>query len=265
MTVDDPGQLLAGVRDLRAADHVAAAGVLGFAARWADLHPAESLAAAATLTYRGEDFGIPIAGVGAPLVEVTCVAEFATALHTSTEGGQRLIGHALELRHRLPRLWALVHAGRVVAWQACRVAEQTLHLTPSAAAFVDAQVAAVTGRIGPAQLDKLIIATVAEFMPDEAERRRQASSDHRHFTIDHHTGQDGLSGQSSVSGVLDLVDALDLDAAISAQASIGRAGLHRQPGRAARPCRRRPRPPPAHLRTHAVRRHVGSGREPITG
>ncbi len=79
MTVDDPGQLLAGVRDLRAADHVAAAGVLGFAARWADLHPAESLAAAATLTYRGEDFGIPIAGVGAPLVEVTCVAEFATA------------------------------------------------------------------------------------------------------------------------------------------------------------------------------------------
>ena len=41
-----------------------------------------------------------------------CVAELGTVLGISTIAAKKLIGHALELRHRLPRLWAQVHAGR---------------------------------------------------------------------------------------------------------------------------------------------------------
>jgi len=206
-------QILAGARDLKAAEHAATAGILELAARWADLHPAGSLAGAATVTCRGDDLGFPIAGAGTPWVDPTCVAEFAAAVHTTTEGGQRLIGNALELRHRLPRLWALVHAGTAPAWQACRVADHTVHLTADAAGFVDAQVAACAGRIGPTRLDRLVQAAVAAFMPAEAERRQREQAEHRHFTITPNTGQDGLSGYPSVDGRLDLADALDLDAA----------------------------------------------------
>ena len=80
---------------------------------------------------------------------------------------KKLIGHALELRHRLPRLWAQVHAGRVPAWRARAVAEATIHSSPAltveAARFVDTQVAAVAGKIGPAQLDRLVAETIKRF------------------------------------------------------------------------------------------------------
>ena len=89
---------------------------------------------------------------GAPLVAEFCLAELGTVLGISTTAAKKLVGHALELRHRLPRLWAQVHTGRVPAWRARSVAEVTIHSTPAltreAAAFVDAQVAAVAGRVG---------------------------------------------------------------------------------------------------------------------
>jgi len=200
----DATSILADVRDLEIAEHAATAAILARAADWADLHPAHTRATAATVTCRGEDLGFPIAGTGAPLVDATCVAELAAVLHTTTEAGQRLIGDALELRHRLPRLWRLVHDLQVPAWRARRVAERTIHLTLDAAGFVDRQVAAVTGKIGPRQLDRLIEETITRYQPDDAEQRAQARSDARCFTITHHTGDDELSGQSSVSGVLDL-------------------------------------------------------------
>ena len=59
-----------------------------------------------------------------------CVAELGAVLGVSTTAAKRLVGHALELRHRLPRLWAQVHAGRVPAWRARLVAEATIHSDP---------------------------------------------------------------------------------------------------------------------------------------
>ena len=116
---------------------------------------------------RGSEHEEPIAGEGCPLVAEFCVAELGTVLGMSTTAAKKLIGHALELRHRLPRLWALVQSGRVPAWRARQVAETTIHsapaLTREAAAFVDAQVAAVAGKIGSAQLDRLVAETIKRF------------------------------------------------------------------------------------------------------
>ena len=73
----------------------------------------------------------------------------------------------MELRHRLPRLWAQVHDGQVPAWRARAVADTTIHTSPAltveAAGFVDAQVAAVAGRIGTAQLDRLVAETIKRY------------------------------------------------------------------------------------------------------
>ncbi len=73
----------------------------------------------------------PIAGQGAPLVAEFCLAELGTVLGISSTAAKKLVGHALELRHRLPRLWAQVQAGRVPAWRARAVAEATIHTTPA--------------------------------------------------------------------------------------------------------------------------------------
>ena len=172
--VDDdlsPTALLALARERKTAADRAAADLLKVAARWADLHPPESIDGAASFTISGGLLGReheePIAGPGCPLVAEFCVAELGTVLGVSTLAAKKLIGHALELRHRLPRLWTQVHAGRVPAWRARTVAEATIHaapsLTPEAAAWVDSQVAAVAGRIGQAQLDRLVAEAIKRY------------------------------------------------------------------------------------------------------
>ena len=118
--------LLASIK-ARASEDAEAARRLVLAARWADLHPPESIHDAAAFTVPGCEHEEPIAGEGAPLVAEFCLAELGTVLGVSTSAAKRLVGHALELRHRLPRLWAQVHAGRVPAWRARAVAEATIH------------------------------------------------------------------------------------------------------------------------------------------
>src|SRR5262245_28300831 len=115
-------------RQQRAAADRAEADLLAAACAWADLHPAESIDRAETFIVRGfGDTGIPVAGEGAPWVAEFAVAEFAAALGLPTEVGKAYVGEALELRHRLPRLWARVQAGDLQAWRARRIARTTLH------------------------------------------------------------------------------------------------------------------------------------------
>src|SRR6478609_7176993 len=133
-------ELLVSIKASRQTEDAEAARQLVLAARWADLHPPESIHDAAAFTVPGCEHEEPIAGEGAPLVAEFCVAEPGVVLGVSTTAAKKLVGHALELRHRLPRLWAQVHAGRVPAWRARLVAETTIHTAPSltreAAAFV---------------------------------------------------------------------------------------------------------------------------------
>ena len=213
--------LLALARDRKAAEDQAAAELLEIAARWADLHPPESIHAAAAFTVPGCEHEEPIAGEGCPLVAEFCIAELGTVLSISTTAAKKLIGHALELRHRLPRLWAQVHAGRVPAWRARIVAEATIHTSPAltveAARWVDAQVSAVAGRVGTAQLDRLVAETIKRFhlaTPDPATDPEDGYLyvDPRHVTVN----KDDVhyAGTLHVEADLDLADALDLDHAL---------------------------------------------------
>src|SRR5690242_19944418 len=167
--VDDlaASDLLRAIRARRTDEDRAAADQLVLAAQWADLHPPESIHDAAAFSVPGSEHEEPIAGEGAPLVAEFCLAELGGVLGTSTTAAKKLVGHALELRHRLPRLWVQVQAGRVAAWKARSVAEVTIHATPAltreAAGFVDAQVAAVAGKVGPAQLDRLVAEAIKRF------------------------------------------------------------------------------------------------------
>jgi hypothetical protein len=225
-----PAALLASIRSRRAAEDQAAADVLELAARWADLHPPESIHSAATFTVAGCEHEEPIAGPGTPLVAEFCVAELGTVLGITSVSAKKLIGHALELRHRLPRLWAQVHAGRVPAWRARAVAEVTIHSTPAltaeAAAFVDAQVAAVAGKIGPAQLDRLVAETIKRFDLAGTDTTGDPEDgylhvDPRHVTI--HDEDVHFAGTVRLEAEIDLADGLDLHQALSHGAATQKA------------------------------------------
>src|SRR4051794_33937317 len=110
-TTLDTAAVLAAARRARATANAAEAEVLLQAVEWAHLHQVTDPDEASTvLVEHGHDTGIPIAGPGAPLVSEFAVAEFASALGLSAGAGRNLVGHALELAHRLPKLWARVHA-----------------------------------------------------------------------------------------------------------------------------------------------------------
>ncbi len=159
---------------------------------------------------------VPLAGDGAPEVGEYAVAEFAATLGMSSDAGRRLIGHGLELAHRLPRLWEQVQEGRVPVWRARRVAEQTLPLSKDAAGFVDRQVAAVPGRVSLPQLEHLV--SEAKIRVEGQEREDPENPcpelpDSRHVRV--RTEQVSFTGTVEVHGELDLADALHLDQALS--------------------------------------------------
>ena len=100
----------------------AEARLLALAVHWVDLHPVTPEHPAATFpTQRtgglasalGPAFfdPAPLAGDGTPGVAEYAVEELAAALELSHLAGLALVAEAVELRYRLPRLWALVQSG----------------------------------------------------------------------------------------------------------------------------------------------------------
>jgi len=206
--LDPAAQVLVHAREQRALADTAEVQLLVLANDWADLHSVEEAADAAV-----HDFGdhlIPIAGPGTPFVAQFAIAEFAAALRLSTESGRRLIGHALELRHRLLRLWDAVTEGQVPVWRARKIAEATTTLTVEGAAFVDRQLAGIAHTVSFAQLDRLITEAKARFDPHTA--LEVPATDPRYLAIEH--DQHGFTGTATVHGILDAADAHDLETAL---------------------------------------------------
>jgi hypothetical protein len=221
-STSDETAVLAAARAARAAENAAAAQVLLAAVRWAALHEVTDLDQAATWwAGRGQDTGIPIAGEGAPLVSEFAVAELATALGMSAGSGRNLLAQALELAHRLPRLWARVLNGSLAPWRARRVAEQTLHLTVEAADHVDRMLAPFAHKTGPVQTQRLVEEAIARFMPEHAAETRERAAEQRHVHIDTH--QVSFAGTARIDAEVDLADAVDLEDAVAAGAA-ARAG-----------------------------------------
>ena len=204
---DSPAAVLAAVQAERAAADRAEVRILELALDWAVMHELD------TSSLFEFERPILLGGVGTPEVSEYCVSEFAAALHISTDSGRCLIADALELAHRLPRVWARVKAGDLPPWRARRISSSTFCLPPEGAEYLDRHVARFAHKTGLAQLDRLVEEALVRFDPDAAEQRRLESADNRHVTI--YTGQVGFDGTVHLQGELDLADALDLDTALS--------------------------------------------------
>lgn len=208
--LDAPGALAAAAECRRAAD-AAEARLLALAAHWADLH-AERDGEGARLDVPGMERLCRLAGEGTPEVAEFAPAELGAALGLTTFAASCLIGDALELRHRLPRLWARVADGTVQAWRARRVADHTKILSPDAAAWVDAQVAPFAHKVGTRRLADLVAAALLRFDPDEALRRLEAGRERRGVRV----GEGIVDGNRSVAIEADAMDVALFDATLDA-------------------------------------------------
>src|SRR6476469_5006911 len=149
-TVPTAATVIDRARAARALARQAAVDELEAALDWAHLHsacPDELPAHWGDATLHAEGV-VTLAGAGAPLVAEFAPAELAAALGISREAGAALVADALELGHRLPRLWGCVRRGEVEAWRARRIAEHTRDLSPEAADDADCLVSACPAQFG---------------------------------------------------------------------------------------------------------------------
>jgi len=219
-----PAVLLDGARAALVRQREAEVDVLVAVADWADAHTEDGVVADQYGPFGllrhdallpGADVFGELGGPGAPLVSEFCVVEIAAALGLSTDSGRRLVGEAVELRHRLPRLWNRVTAGALPVWRARKIAQETTQLTVEGADFVDRHLAPVAHKTGMVTAQKLVAEAIARFDPEKAELDRADSDATRRFDIDLQGQIDPARGVVPVSGTLDLADALDLENAVS--------------------------------------------------
>ncbi len=172
--VDDLGGLdAAGVLDaLSETEHQerrASARKLALAYQWAVLHPAS---VESNILESPEVLG----GDGTPMVAAFTAEPLAVRLRITPGAAAALIGDALDLVHRHPRLWDKVQTLRVPAWQARRVAQQTRRLPLPSVRWVDQQLAARSDdACGPVIVDRLVAHITATAEPETHQQREQAA------------------------------------------------------------------------------------------
>ena len=136
---------------------------------------------------------------------------FAAALGVSTLTGLQLLADALDLNHRLPRIWAAVEALAVAPWKARKIAQATHHLSQAAAASVDAQLADRIGSCGWRAIETAVAQAIATHDPHLLETREKHGKDAWGVRLFHRgVGTDGGDDWAGTSHLEVTGDTLDL-------------------------------------------------------
>ena len=149
---------------------------LQIAAHWADLHPGDAVAES---RLPGTEHPVRLGGDDTPTVADFAPAELGCVLRISDGSAARLIGDALDLRHRLRSIWTAAQAGQVPAYQARHIASATRHLTIEQAGWVDAQLAPSLGAVSWGRLQTLLEAKILQADPAGAEQQAAAATAER--------------------------------------------------------------------------------------
>ncbi|MEL4357845.1 MULTISPECIES: DUF222 domain-containing protein [unclassified Luteococcus] len=196
---------------------------LGLVAHFADLHSTVDEQPGKVLP--GVEKLVQVGSEGTPEVAGFCALELAAALGLGVPDATVLLANALDLRHRLPRLWQRVMAAETPVWLARRIATRTTVLDAHHAGLIDLHLSRVIEGMSPSRLLRLVDGLVLEHLPSqEAERRRQAALDHRGVWV-----QQSSEGVAAVLATLDAADALFLDAQVNRIAQIMSEGGNADP------------------------------------
>ncbi len=149
---------------------------LQIAAHWADLHPGDAVPES---RLPGREHPVRLGGDGTPTVADFAPAELGCVLRISDGSACRLIGDALDLRHRLRSTWAAALSGQLPAYQARRIAAATRHLTAEQAGWVDQQLAPSLGALSWGRLQTLLDAKIIDADPVGAEQQAATAAQER--------------------------------------------------------------------------------------
>ena len=164
---------------------------------------------------RGVDRPTRPGGEGTPEISEFADTDLATELGCTTGRAHGLIGDGLDLRHRMPLLFAELRSGRVSGFKVRKVLAEAHWLSFFAARLLDARVAAVAGKVGPKRLAQMVEQVVVQVDPQAvADRAEAAKRDRR---VDVFTARDG---QRHIRADVDAVDGLAFDAAVDRVADI---------------------------------------------
>ena len=171
----DPSMVLAAATATEHEARIVELRRLELAVHWCVLHPATADTGVATHNPDTTLPGVlgldePLGGDGTPAVAAFTPEPFAAAMGMSPAAGAQLLADALDLTHRLPRLWRRVQDLEIPAWQARRAAQHTHQLSLEAARWVDDRLDDRAG-CGPITVDRLVADAIARFDPEEHERR----------------------------------------------------------------------------------------------
>ena len=177
---------------------------------------------AATVVEHGRDTGLALAGAGAPCVSEFAVIELAAALGMTADACRRYVGQVLEVRYRLPRLWARVTDGELPWWRAARIADHTQAL-PTGGCGPCGPAAGGGGAQGRGGPDRAALpGGPGHLRPRRGRGEAVAAAEARH--VDVHTRDAGRHGTVDVVASVDTADALDLEAAVAQAAAELKAG-----------------------------------------
>ncbi|GAA4101032.1 hypothetical protein ACFFOS_21260 [Nocardioides kongjuensis] len=145
---------------------------------WCDLHSVDPQTQPGAVPHRlGGDRLVRLGGEGTPETSELCMAEFAVASRAGWIATSNRAAAALDLRHRLPRLWERVQRLDVEVWVARRIADLSRKLSRAAVEIVDISVAAAHD-LTPGKLIELAEARIIEADP-AAHRERIAAEEAR--------------------------------------------------------------------------------------
>jgi len=201
---ETPARVLAAMRVEQESRRASEVRSMRFAAHWVALHPVIDPSCPEACFQSPKT----LAGEGSPVIDEFCIPEVATMLGMTCDSVGSYLTDVIEVRYRLPRLWAGVMSGEVTPWRARIIAQSTVALTREAAAFVDEQTAWCANRLTPSQLTRLIDHTRARFMPDQLAAETEAAQDGRHVTFT--TDQVSFDGTMHLEADLEIPDALGL-------------------------------------------------------
>lgn len=149
---------------------------------------------------------------GTPLVGEFLALELAGLLGLSPAAAALRIRGVLDLRHRHPELWVLVHRGGIPPWQALKVAAQcsSAGLSADAARWVDRQLGAAVGALGWTRVQRMLPGLIVRADPEAAAERARQQRERRLVHVGDHA-----DGGSMLYARLDTGDALALEATIA--------------------------------------------------
>lgn len=181
---------------------------------WAELHPGVTDPTATQQL--GRERAVQFGGQGTPLVAEFAPAELAVATRSTTFGAGRLIADGLDLAYRLPRLWDRVRANEIDVWQARKIAQATRHLSPEAAAQVDADLADIVGTLAWSRTERIMTGRIISADPEAAAAAARRAAQARYVR----KGRANTDGVSTLYARMDAAEATWLDATITLLAEL---------------------------------------------